>query len=63
MPFRPIILLVCMLRAVVVEPESAHLFLWIAIPAKNIEAGVAIRIKIVFPEWICEPVTRETIAL
>ena len=50
------------LCTVIVEPESAHLFPWIAIAAKRVEAGVAIRVEIVFPAAAREKVARETIA-
>src|SRR6185503_16058419 len=43
-------------------PEGAHLFPCIAIPAKRIESGVAIRVEIVFPEAAWEEVAREPIA-
>src|SRR5215212_4978447 len=51
------------LCAVIVEPEGSHLFLRVSITAKSIEARVAIRVEIVFPETGSEEVARETIAL
>ena len=51
-----------LLCTVIVEPESAHLFPWIAIAAKRVEAGVAIRVEIVFPAAAWEEVARETVA-
>ena len=53
----------CELCTVIVEPESAHLFSYITIAAKRVQAGVAIWVEIVFPEVGWEPVARETIAL
>src|ERR1051325_9054140 len=52
-----------LLCAVIVVPESTHLFPWIAVAAKRVEAGVAIRVKIVFPATAREEVSRETVAL
>ena len=52
-----------LLGAVIVIPESAHLFIWITIAAKRVEAGVAIRVEMVFPAAAREEVARETIAL
>ena len=51
-----------LLSTVIVEPEGAHLFPCIAIPAKRIESGVAIRVEIVFPEAAWEEVARKPIA-
>ena len=50
------------LSTVIVIPESTHLFPWIAVAAKGVEAGVAIRVEIVFPATAREKVARETIA-
>ena len=50
------------LGAVIVVPEGAHLFMWIAIAAKRVETGVAIRVKMVFPAAAREEVSRETVA-
>src|SRR6185295_16996642 len=47
---------------VIVVPESAHLFVRIAIAAKRVEAGVAIRVEMVFPAAAREEVARETVA-
>src|SRR5215217_6288411 len=51
------------LCTVIVEPEGSHLLPWIAIAAKSIQAGIAVRVEIVFPETCSEEVARETIAL
>ena len=51
-----------LLCAVIVVPESTHLFPGIAIAAKRVEAGVAIRVEIVFPASAREEVSRETVA-
>jgi hypothetical protein len=53
----------CFLCAVIVVPESAHLFPHVTIPAKRVEAGVAIRVEIVFPAAAWEEVARETVTL
>jgi len=50
------------LCAVIVVPEGAHLFMWIAIAAKRVETGVAIRVKMVFPAAAWEEVACETVA-
>ena len=50
------------LCAVIVVPESTHLFVWIAIAAKCVKAGVAIRVEMVFPAAAGEEVARETVA-
>ena len=50
------------LGAVIVVPESSHLFPRIAVAAKRVEAGVAIRVEIVFPAAAWEEVARETVA-
>src|SRR5687767_13986693 len=47
----------------VVEPEGTHLFLRIAVPAKGVETGVAVRVKIVFPESNSEEIARKTVTL
>src|SRR5215217_8316500 len=52
-----------LLCTVIVVPERTHLFPWIAVAAKRVESGVAIRVEIVFPEAAREEVSRETIAL
>src|SRR5215213_6229737 len=52
----------CLLRTMIVEPEGAHLFPCITIAAKRIESGVAIRVEIVFPAAAWEEVARETVA-
>src|SRR5262245_41178475 len=51
-----------LLCSVIVIPESAHLFSCIAITAKRVESGVAIRVEIVFPAAAREKVARETVA-
>src|ERR1041384_7744716 len=51
-----------LLSTVIVVPEAAHLFPWIAVAAKRVEAGVAIRIEMVFPAAAWEEVSRKTIA-
>ena len=51
------------LCAVIVVPESAHLLMWIAIAAKCVKAGVAIRVEMVFPAAAWEEVACETVAL
>src|ERR1044072_3171576 len=51
-----------LLCAVIVVPESTHLFPWIAIAAKCVEAGVAIRVEMVFPAAAGKEVARETVA-
>ena len=52
-----------LLCTVIVVPESAHLFPCIAVAAKLIEAGIAIRVEIVFPEAAGEEVAGEAVAL
>ena len=51
-----------LLCTVIVVPESAHLFPYITIAAERVEAGVAIRVKMVFPAAAWEEVARETVA-
>src|SRR4030095_4457465 len=51
-----------LLCSVIVVPESAHFFPCITIAAKRVEAGVAIRVEIVFPAAAWEKVARETVA-
>ena len=51
-----------LLGTVIVVPESAHLFPGIAVAAKGVESGVAIRVEIVFPAGAWEEVSRETVA-
>src|SRR6185369_4480513 len=51
-----------LLCAVIVVPESAHLFPRVAVAAKRVEAGVAIRVEMVFPAAAWEEVSRETVA-
>src|SRR6185369_14049580 len=51
-----------LLCAMIVVPESTHLFPWIAIATKCVEAGVAIRVEMVFPAAAWEEVARETVA-
>ena len=59
----------CLLCTVIVVPESTHLFPWITdsvatrIAAKRVDAGVDVRVEIVFPEAAGEEVARETVAL
>src|SRR6185369_4883127 len=52
-----------LLCTVIVVPERAHLFPWIAVAAKGVEASVAIRVEIVFPATAREEVSCETVAL
>src|SRR5215210_337547 len=51
------------LCTVIVEPEGAHLLPRIAVAAESIQAGIAVRVEIVFPEAGSEEVARETVAL
>src|SRR5215216_3855219 len=51
-----------LLCAVIVIPESPHLFPRVTVAAKCVEAGVAIRVEMVFPASAWEEVARETIA-
>ena len=51
------------LCTVIVEPERAHLFPRIAVVAKSVKTGVAVRVKIVFPESGSEEVSCETVTL
>src|SRR6185369_16406716 len=51
-----------LLCSVIVIPEATHLFPYIAIAAKLVKAGVAIRVEMVFPTAAWEEVSRKTVA-
>jgi len=50
------------LSTVIVVPEGAHLFPWITVAAERVEAGVAIRVEVIFPAAAWEEVSRKTVA-
>ena len=50
------------LSTVIVVPEGAHLFPWIAVAAERVETGIAIRVEVIFPAAAGEEVSRETVA-
>src|ERR1044072_2705154 len=50
------------LSTVIVVPEGAHLFPGIAVAAERVEAGIAIRIEVIFPAAAGEEVSRKTVA-